>query len=69
VLECARVTGSDSIVVTVVALSLDHLARVIDHLSLYGIPATSIVRARPMKRYTTPHEILERGASDESVSL
>ena len=69
VLECSRVTGSDSIVVTVVAISLDHLARVIDQLSLYGIPATSIVRSRPMKRYITPHEILERGESGEDISL
>lgn len=68
VLECARVTGSDSIVVTVAAISLDHLARVIDQLSLYGIPATSIVRTRPMKRHITSHEILERGDSEEDVS-
>lgn len=65
VLECSRVTGSDSIVVKVVATSLDHLASVIDQLSVYGIPATSIVRSKPMKRYTIPHEILERGEGDE----
>src|ERR1022692_4255617 len=29
VLECARVTGSDAIIVKVVAVSLDHLAQVI----------------------------------------
>jgi len=69
VLECSRVTGSDSIVVKVVAISLDHLARVIDQLSLYGIPATSIVRSRPMKRYTIPHVILERGEGGEDISL
>jgi len=52
-------TGSDSIIVKAVTTSLDHLARVIDQLSLYGIPATSIVRSGPMKRQTLPREILE----------
>ncbi len=65
VLECSRVTGNDSIIVKVVATSLDHLAKVIDQLSLYGIPATSIVRSRPMKRHMIPHEILERGEGGE----
>lgn len=61
VLECSRVTGDDSIIVTVVATSLDHLTKVIDQLSHYGVPSTSIVRSRPLKRHTTSHEILERG--------
>lgn len=67
VLECYRVTGSDSIIVRVVATSLDHLARVIDQLSLHGVPATSIVRSTPMKRYTIPHQILERGKDEEDT--
>ncbi len=69
ILECYRVTGNDSIIVKVVAASLDHLARVIDQLSLYGIPATSIVRARPMKRHAVPREILERGAEADDTML
>jgi Lrp/AsnC family leucine-responsive transcriptional regulator len=69
VLEYARVTGSDSIVVTVVAISLDHLARVIDQLSLYGRPTTSIVRSRPIKRHIIPREIIERGESGEDIPL
>lgn len=69
VLECSRVTGSDSIVVKIVSTSLDHLARVIDQLSLYGIPATSIVRSKPMKRHMIPHEILERGKDGEDTAL
>ena len=67
VLECSRVTGSDSLVVKVVATSLDHLARVIDELSLSGTPATSIVRAKPMRRHTIPQEILERGDREEDL--
>ena len=69
VLECFRVTGSDSIVVKVVATSLDHLARVIDQLSVSGIPATSIIRSRPMKRHLIPHEILERGEGEDDNPL
>ncbi len=69
VLECYRVTGSDSIVVKAVATSLDHLARVIDQLSLYGIPATSIMRSRPMKRQMIPHAILERAEGGEGEDL
>lgn len=65
VLECYRVTGSDSIVVKAVATSLDHLARVIDQLSLHGVPATSIIRSRPTKRHTIPQEILKRGEDEE----
>ncbi len=61
VLACYRVTGDDSVVVKVVATSVDHLARIIDQLSLHGIPATSIVRSNPMKRYTITREMCERG--------
>ena len=68
VLECYRVTGSDSIVVKAVATSLDHLARVIDQLSLFGVPATSILRAKPIKRHTIAHEILEWEEGDDILS-
>ncbi len=67
VLECFRVTGNDSIIVQVVATSIDHLAKVIDQLSLSGIPATSIIRAQPMKRHTTPHEIIARAEDGEDL--
>jgi Lrp/AsnC family leucine-responsive transcriptional regulator len=59
VMEYYRVTGNDSIIVKVVAISLDHLAKVIDQLSLYGIPATSIVRSTPTKQHGISHQILE----------
>ncbi|GLV59322.1 AsnC family transcriptional regulator [Dictyobacter sp. S3.2.2.5] len=67
VLECSRVTGNDSIIVKVVATSLDHLARVIDQLSLSGVPSTSIIRTRPMQRHLIPSEILARGASEDET--
>ncbi|MEM8858727.1 MAG: Lrp/AsnC family transcriptional regulator [Chloroflexota bacterium] len=50
VIECIRVTGDDSMVVKVVASSVDHLTQVLDQLSKYGIPNTSIARSRPMVR-------------------
>ena len=50
-LECYRVIGSDSIVVKVAATSVEHLARIIDQLSLYGTPSTSIVHSRTMQRH------------------
>ncbi|QBD75945.1 Lrp/AsnC family transcriptional regulator [Ktedonosporobacter rubrisoli] len=67
VLECYRETGGDGIMVKVVATSLDHLARVVDQLSLYGIPTTTVLRSRPMKRHVVPHEILERAKDEEEA--
>ncbi len=67
VLECLRVTGDDSIIVKVIATSIEHLTRVIDQLSLSGIPTTSIIRPKPMTRHVTSHEILERGKREDSV--
>lgn len=69
VLECLRVTGNDSIIVRVVVTSVDHLTKVIDQLSLYGIPSTSIIRAKPTRRYMVPREILERGEEGEDIAL
>jgi Lrp/AsnC family transcriptional regulator, leucine-responsive regulatory protein len=68
VLECYRVTGEDSVVVKVVATSIDHLTRVIDGLSQYGIPTTSILRSHPMKRHAIAPEIVEPdGEKDLSI--
>jgi len=59
VVEIYRVIGEDSIVVRVAATSVNHLTKVIDQLSQYGIPTTSIVRSRPMKRHAISPEIVE----------
>src|SRR5918911_261260 len=69
VLESYRVTGSDSIIVQVAATSVDHLTRVIDQLSVYGIPATSLVRSGPFKRHAIPQEIFEPAAGREDMAL
>ena len=61
VLECYRVTGNDSVVVRVVATSIDHLERIIDQLTLYGAPTTSIVLSKSIQRPTITRYIVERG--------
>ncbi len=65
VLECYRVTGSDSVVIKAVATSVDHLEHIIDQLSLYGEPTTSIVLSKPMRRQVITRTMLERGATKE----
>ena len=62
VLECYRVTGSDTVVIKAVATSVDHLERIIDQLSLHGVPATSIVLSKPARRYVMSREMIERGS-------
>lgn len=65
VIECARVTGDDSIIMKVIATSLDHLARVIDQLSLHGVPTTSILRSNPFRKRPIPQDILARADDEE----
>jgi Lrp/AsnC family leucine-responsive transcriptional regulator len=50
VLECHRVTGSDSLVMKVVASSVEHLEVIIDQLSAHGQLTTSIVLSSPVTR-------------------
>ena len=61
VVECFRVTGSDSVVTKVVATSIAHLERILDQLTLHGVPTTSIVLSKPMQRHTITRTIVERG--------
>jgi Lrp/AsnC family leucine-responsive transcriptional regulator len=67
VLECYRVTGSDTVVIKAVATSVDHLEHIIDQLTLYGEPTTSIVLSKPMKRHLITRTLLERGAEDHTL--
>ncbi len=50
VLECYRVTGSDSLIMKVMASSVVHLESLIDRLSEYGQLTTSIVLSTPVSR-------------------
>ena len=50
VLECHRVTGSDSLIMKVMASSVEHLEALIDRLSEYGLLTTSIVLSTVVSR-------------------
>ncbi len=55
VLDCYRVTGSDSLIVKVMASSVEHLESLIDRLSAHGQLTTSMVLSAPVtKRIVTP---------------
>lgn len=48
VVECHRVTGSDSYFVKVVVASVEHLQQLLERLLPYGQPTTSIVLSSPV---------------------
>ncbi len=50
VLECSRVTGSDSMIMKVMASSIEHLESLIDQLSVHGQLTTSMVLSTPVTR-------------------
>jgi len=55
VMTCYRVTGSDSLIMRVIASSVEHLESLIDQLSAHGQLTTSIVLSTPVsKRIVTP---------------
>lgn len=69
VLECYRLTGSDSIILKVTATSLDHLAAVIDKISVHGVPTTSIVRTVPTEPKIITRTLLDAGeAVDKTMA-
>jgi Lrp/AsnC family transcriptional regulator, leucine-responsive regulatory protein len=67
VLECYRVSGTDAVVILVAAASVDHLGRIVDQLSLHGLPTTSLVFSKPYKRHIITRELLERGEEWEEI--
>jgi Lrp/AsnC family leucine-responsive transcriptional regulator len=50
VLECYRVTGSDSLIMKVMASSVEHLELLIDRISEHGQLTTSIVLSTVLNR-------------------
>lgn len=50
ILECYRVTGSDSLVMKVMVSSVEHLESLIDRLSEHGQVTTSLVLSTPVTR-------------------
>jgi Lrp/AsnC family transcriptional regulator, leucine-responsive regulatory protein len=69
VLECYRVTGSDAVVTKIIATSVDHLERIIDQLTLHGLPTTSIVLSKPTQRRIITRALVERGEKEEDGHL
>lgn len=62
VLECARVLGSDTLILKVGASSIEHLERLIDQLLVYGPLTTSIVLSTPIQRRVVTQAVISLGS-------
>src|SRR5690349_11184973 len=68
VLECARVTGGDTLIVKVGASSIEHLERLIDRLLVYGPITTSMVLSTPIQRRVVTREVIAQGSKGEDTT-
>jgi Lrp/AsnC family leucine-responsive transcriptional regulator len=60
VLECHRVTGSESFIVKARVVSMEHLERFIDTLGHYGTTSTATVLSSPVTQRTITEKVVER---------
>jgi Lrp/AsnC family leucine-responsive transcriptional regulator len=60
VLECHRVTGSDSFVVKARVVSMQHLERFLDKLGHYGTTSTSTVLSSPVQQRTITEKVIQQ---------
>jgi len=60
VLECHRVTGSDSFIVKARVVSVEHLEIFLDNLGHYGTTSTATVLSSPVLKRTITEKIVER---------
>jgi Lrp/AsnC family transcriptional regulator, leucine-responsive regulatory protein len=60
VLECHRVTGSESFIVKARVVSMEHLEHFIDTLGHYGTTATATVLSSPVTKRTITEKVVER---------
>jgi Lrp/AsnC family leucine-responsive transcriptional regulator len=60
VLECHRVTGSESFIVKASVVSMEHLERFIDTLGHYGTTSTATVLSSPVTQRTITEKVVER---------
>jgi Lrp/AsnC family leucine-responsive transcriptional regulator len=60
VLECHRVTGSDSFILKARVVSVEHLEIFLDDLGHYGTTSTSTVLSSPVLKRTITEKIVER---------
>jgi Lrp/AsnC family leucine-responsive transcriptional regulator len=59
VLECHRVTGSESFIVKARVVSMEHLERFIDTMGHYGTTSTTTVLSSPVTQRTTTEKMIE----------
>ena len=69
VLECSRVTGDDSMIIKVMAASVEHLETLIDHLSEQGNITTSMVLSTPVDRRVLTHSMMPGEESSHSSRI
>jgi Lrp/AsnC family leucine-responsive transcriptional regulator len=62
IVECHRVTGADSLILKVHVTSIAHLETVIQRITPYGMPATSIVLSTPAPRRRLDRQMVAQSA-------
>jgi Lrp/AsnC family leucine-responsive transcriptional regulator len=62
IVECHRVTGADSLILKVHVTSIPHLETVIQRITPYGMPATSIVLSTPAPRRRLDRQMVTKAA-------
>lgn len=60
VIECHRVTGSDSFIVKARVVSVEHLERFLDKLGHYGTTSTATVLSSPVLQRTITEKVIEQ---------
>ncbi|MGA8727804.1 MAG: Lrp/AsnC family transcriptional regulator [Terracidiphilus sp.] len=60
VIECHRVTGSDSFIVKARVVSVEHLERFLDKLGHYGTTSTATVLSSPVMQRTVTEKIVDQ---------
>ncbi|MGH9836332.1 MAG: Lrp/AsnC ligand binding domain-containing protein, partial [Blastocatellia bacterium] len=62
IIECHRVTGDDSLILKVHVTSIAHLETVIQRITPYGMPATSIVLSTPIPKRRLERQMVAQSA-------
>ena len=60
VIECHRVTGSDSFIVKARVVAVEHLERFLDKLGHYGTTSTATVLSSPVLQRTVTRKVVEQ---------
>jgi Lrp/AsnC family leucine-responsive transcriptional regulator len=66
VLECHRVTGSDSFIVKACVVSVEHLERFLDKLGHFGTTSTATVLSSPVLQRTITEKTVEKFHDERS---